>query len=380
MRIVIYESSSKGGCYEYAQYLHRYFLQQHVQVLLLVPENSPASPFQADSTTRLPILISDNIVDNKWHAKFRFLYRQVVNPIRFLLFLSKQPASIVVWNDFEQLTAPFWTLLLRLIAYKHTHTVVLHDPDRDNYPPSKWYSEWCMKAMMRVMHIGFYHDFLPNKNYYSNTKTTYRSILHGVFDQHAVDETLLNSLTHHKKDDLLITVLGNIREEKNYRLIIQSLPQLSGVKLLIAGAPANSSMDIQGLKELAIELKVDAQIIWHIQFLTDQEMAACIQASDVILLYYQKQFTSQSGILNLIAPYRKKFVYSEMESGLSKVAHTYGLGFPCKPDSVHDFVDCIHHIQHTRDVQTPSHWDQYLAKADWSSMYKELQLTHTHGK
>lgn len=379
MRVIIYESSSKGGCYEYAHYLHRYFLKQRTNVLLLVPENSGNSPLAIDSNTRLPILLSDKIATNKWLAKIAFLYRQLVNPIRFLIFLSKQPTSIVVWNDFEQLSAPIWTLLLRLIARKHMHTIVLHDPDRDNYPPFKWYSEWCMHTIMSVMDKAYYHDHLPQKKYYRNKSTTYVSIVHGVFDKHGCDLDLAKELNEQKGTDNLLSILGNIRVEKNYTCAIQALKHVTQTKLLIAGAPANSEVDVELLKKYARDIGVYEKIIWQVKFLTDQELAACIEVSDIILLYYQKQFTSQSGILNLIAPYQKKFVYSDIESGLAKVSEKYAIGFPCKPDSMHDLVQCIQQIPTELDPEFIHHWEAYLKQADWSSMFIDLQLNSKNG-
>lgn len=379
MRVILYESSSKGGCYEYAHYLQRAFLRQHTEVVLLVPANSKTNPLSIHSAVRLPILLSDTSPANKWMAKLAFLYRQFVNPIRFLIYLSRQPASIVIWNDFEQLTAPVWTPLLRMIAAKHAHTIVLHDPDRDNYPPFKWYSEWCMSSIMRVMQTGYYHGHLPDKKYYSNSDTRYVSIVHGVYEKHPADADMYNTLMEEKGSDQFISILGNIREEKNYRIVIESLKQLSGVKLLIAGAPANSSVNIEELKVWAQNCGVAHKICWQIKFLTDEELAACIQASDIIMLYYQKQFTSQSGILNLIAPYRKKFVYSDVESGLAKVSRKYEIGFPCKPDSTLDLVQCIQKISSEVNSHSTSYWDTYLKQADWSSMFIDLQLNRKHG-
>lgn len=373
MRIIIYESSSKGGCYEYAHYLLRSFLQMQEDALLLVPKNSAKSPFVFDPKTRVPLLVNDKQSPNKWIAKLSFLFRQFANPIRFLFFLVKQPKSIVIWNDFEQLSAPLWAPLFRLFANKHIHTVVLHDPDRDNYPPAKWYSEWCMTRMMKLMDVGYYHGYLPSKKYYASSNTSYISIVHGVFDKHPVDAELFNQLIQDKGTDQFISILGNIREEKNYRLVIESLQHLTGIKLLIAGAPSNSSIHIQELKDLATELGVDHKIIWKIKFLTDGELAACIEASDILILYYQKQFTSQSGILNLIAPYQKKFVYSDMESGLANVCKQFDIGIPCLPDSKPHFVQIIQSVSASGAMSDKAVWNNYLKNADWTSIYKSLQ-------
>lgn len=374
MNVIIYESSSKGGCYEYAHYLYRSFIQKEVQVKLLVPSNTGTNPLDLGEDKRLKTLLSDAGSDNRIVSKLLFLYRQFVNPIRFLFYLRTQPASIIIWNDFEQLTAPVWAPLLRFVAKKHIHTVVLHDPDRDNYPPSKWYSEYCMAQMMRVMQIGFYHGYLPSKKYYAAKTTTYLPIVHGFFDQHPVDLEFLHSLQNEKGKYTLLCILGNIRAEKNYRLIIESLTQLPHVKLLIAGAPASSAINIENLQQRAQTLGVAHRIIWRAQFLTDTELAACIEVSDVLLLYYQKQFTSQSGILNLIAPYQKKFVYSDMQSGLATVCKQYGIGIPCLPDSIDPFVHTIQSIDIKPSVAEKLCWNAYLKDADWTSIYNSFHV------
>jgi hypothetical protein len=380
MKVVIYESSSKGGCYEYAQYLFRFFIKKNVDVVLVLPAKSQLSSILNESMPIHKILFNDTFAaTNKYISKFIFLLKQFYNPIRFIFYLWRKPASIVIWNDFEQLSAPIWVLFLKVFASHHTHAIVLHDPDRDNYPPFKWYSEYTMKLIMGVMDNAYYHDYLPHKKYYQNGLTTYSSIIHGVFDKHVADPVLLNQLNAIKGDDIVLAILGNIREEKNYKCIIESLMYLPQTKLLIAGAPANSSVDVELLKQFAKEKGVYHKIIWYIRFLTDQELVACIEVSNTILLYYQPQFTSQSGILNLIAPYRKNFVYSDMESGLKKVCKKYSIGTPCKPNSIPDLVDCIVKINNTSDFELASNWDNYLKTADWSSINTSLQLNTKHG-
>jgi len=344
--IFIYESSSKGGCYEYALYLFRALKRYFNNVTIILPIIAISEMPFVSPENRIHILKRDQGTwQSKIYSRINFLYRQFVNPIRFIFFIRNKPAK------------------------QHVHTIVLHDPDRDNYPPFKWYSEYCMGILMRVMDIAYYHDYLPDKKYYKREKTRYLSIVHGVYDTYKPDDSLFRTIQKQKGEDLLITVLGNIREEKNYRLIIEALVHIPNVKLLIAGAPANSKIDIDGLKTLARKYEVSEKIIWEIKFLSDEELASCIEASDILLLYYQKQFTSQSGILNLIAPYQKKFVYSDTDSGLGLVCKKYNIGIPCKPDSIDEFVKVLNQTIQTKDLNSyTEQWKKYLKDADWSSL------------
>jgi glycosyltransferase involved in cell wall biosynthesis len=364
MKVIVYESSSKGGCYEYAQYLVRCFIQKGYSSLFVLPQNSRLR-FEECLKESVFILSDDKrIHQSKLFSKLDFLFRQFFNPFRFLLFLLRKEPSLVIWNDFEQLTAPFWTIVFRLFAGRHYHVIILHDPDRDQYPPSKSYSEWCMELIMNKMDLALYHGYLPIKKYYTGTKTMYQSVVHGIYDKKEKDRVLTDYLKQQKKNTCLIGILGNIREEKNYRLIIEALALLPAFKLLIAGAPSNSSMDIDELKRLAVDMGVEDRIIWYVKYLTEEELASCIAATDIVALYYQRQFTSQSGILNLLAPYKKDFIYSDTPSGLSEVCKKYTIGYASPTDSKKGFVATVQ--SWTQRIQeTQSGWNAYLQEADW---------------
>src|SRR5690554_6137265 len=124
MNIYIYESSSRGGCYEYSKYLLHYYLKVSENALLLIPENSP------DLGNGISKILLSDIAqsNNKLFRKLHFLYRQFANPFILFFFLLVKPKSVVILNDFEQLTAPIWAPLYRLFLHKHKFAVVLHDP------------------------------------------------------------------------------------------------------------------------------------------------------------------------------------------------------------------------------------------------------------
>ena len=375
MKAIIYESSSKGGCYEYAQYLYRAYFQKGADVKMILPAASILSVALEEKGNIHKILLKDQRkITNKFLSKFSFLFRQFYNPIRFLVYLMRQPASVVIWNDFEQLTAPFWVPVLKYFTRKHYHVIILHDPDRDNYPPSKTYSFFCMNLIIGNMDLALYHGYLPDKSYYKNHKTIFKSIVHGLYEIHFADPDLYEKIINWKQSSILLSVIGNIRGEKNYELIIESLAELPYVRLLIAGPPANSSMEINLLKDLAKKAGVYERIYWEIGFLSDAELAACIQTSDIVLLYYKPQFTSQSGILNLLIPYNKQFIYTDAPSGLQRICKQYEIGVSCIADNRNRLIETINKVvdlDHVRVHQKA--YESYRQAARWSNIIDVIQ-------
>jgi glycosyltransferase involved in cell wall biosynthesis len=232
-----------------------------------------------------------------------------------------------------------------------------------------------MKKMMSIMDFGFYHGFLPDKSYYQcNPDTKYLDIPHGIYALPKADNNLLKNLESKRtKDTCFLSILGNIRDEKNYALAIQSLPSLPGAKLIIAGAPSHSGVSINEYKELAKKLKVADRIIWIEKFLTEAELATVIAFSDIILLYYAKTFSSQSGIFNMIAPFAKPMIISKGESSLSKTAQKFNLGYLIEPDHLESLIFGIQKLVNEPE-KNHTNWDAYVNYASWKNL-TEISLT-----
>jgi glycosyltransferase involved in cell wall biosynthesis len=361
MNILIYESSSFGGCYRYALEIQKAY-QRRPDVErcdLLLPKNATNLP-----TNTRNILVNDK---PRRFKKVSFIARQFINPFVLFLVLLRQRPSLVILNDFEQTTAPLWAPFYRLFLKKHTFAVILHDPDRDAYPPSRKISAFCMKQLMSAMQLALYHQHLPAKSYYQNNlPTQYLSIPHGIYPSEWADPKLLYSLNQYKNADFLLTIPGNIRREKNYEAAIRLISQHVNYRLLVAGNTANSDVNTEEYKRLAQQLGVSERIYWIEKYLSEAELAACIEASDVVLLNYTKTFTSQSGILNNVAPFRKALVVSNTESSLAYLVKDFNLGCLCDPENQESFDLAVRNALGTKQMNT-IHWDEYIAYASWDN-------------
>lgn len=366
MRIIIYNSSSFGGCFDYGKALHSAY-QQHSEIENAewwLPKNSKV---ENEKGIKKLFIRDKPFFSGRLGRQIHFFYRIVFNPIRLLLRLQAQPPSWVILNDFEQLTAFLWVPLFRhLLKGKHHFAVLLHDPDRDAYPPSKRFSEQSMKQIMSIMDVAIYHDFLPEKSYYkANPACRYIELPHGYYRIPSPDLLLEKTIQNaFQKGIIKMAILGNIREEKNYHLAIEALKQLPNHSLIIAGSASNTRVNIQKFKKLSEDLGVKERILWIEKFLSESEMAAVIESSDVILLNYAPSFTSQSGILNLVAPFRKNMIVSDGPSSLAAAMRRFQLGELIVPQSLDSLIDGIKKLQ-AEEKELQEHWDSYLAYASW---------------
>jgi glycosyltransferase involved in cell wall biosynthesis len=367
MRVIIYNNSSFGGCFEYGIKINEaYNAHNEVeQSILLLPRNVDKEIPHSQKVLLSDIASGEALWLRKWH----FIWRTFANPIILWQLLRKAPASLVIFNDFDQLSALFWVPLFKLtLSKKHLFAVILHDPDRDAYPPGKWLTVPSMKAIISLMHLGLYHEYLPTKPYYNHNKSTqYVSIPHGIYEVTSTDQQLKQHIIDQKiPGSTLFTIVGNIRAEKNYHMAIRALRKFPKMQLMIAGQSANSSVDVEAYKALAKEFGVAERIIWLEKYLSQAEMAAVIEATDVLLLYYSSSFTSQSGVLNTVAPFHKQMIISAAPSSLSAIAAKFGLGVMALADNQLDLEAAIEKSMKIASDHA-ERWEAYCRYASWQN-------------
>jgi glycosyltransferase involved in cell wall biosynthesis len=373
MQIVIYNINSFGGNYEYAKALFNTAERsgKFDKCTLLVPAISPL----ADRPNLFKILMSDKPgMSNRVIRQLHFVYRSFVNPWLFYKFLKKQQPAIVVFNDFDQLSSFVWSFFFRKLRKRHLFGVILHDPDRDHYFPQKGISAYTMKKVMSIMDVAFHHGYIPEKSYYNETLRKVE-VPHGIYTPAPVDNDFQSFLQQQKGETSLIGILGNIRDEKNYELIIESLKDLPNTKLLIAGSPANSSINTQLYRDKIKQHGLDERVLWVEKFLTNNELSAAITVCDIISLYYKETFTSQSGILNLIAPFKKRVIVSNIDSSLKQVVSRYQIGILVEPGSKYAFVEAAKDLLVKEQQLFDGKWTKYLNDHSWENNIRTITQT-----
>jgi glycosyltransferase involved in cell wall biosynthesis len=285
------------------------------------------------------------------------------------LKLIKEKPSWVILNDFEQLSAFIWVPIFKVfLNKKHRFVVILHDPDRDAYPPSLSFTNFSMRQIISLVHVAIYHDFLPDKPYYQGFKNCiFLDLPHGFYPLPKPDAELFQKLSSLEEEGkVIMAILGNIRPEKNYNLAIEALAQLPNHYLIIAGSTANGRVNLQTYRDLAKKLNVENRLVWIEKFLTEAEMSAIIEITDVILLNYAVSFTSQSGILNVVAPFRKELIVSNGPSSLASIIRRFKVGELVEPGSTQSLVYGLKKLL-AEEVELRQNWEEYLAYASWEN-------------
>ena len=369
MKVVIYSNSSLGGCYEYAkQIAAEYARNSEVEwCKALFPKGSAA-----DCAQTVDILLKDRMFSGigKLFGKIYFLYRSLINPIRAYKYTVKSNADLLIFNDFDQVTSYFWTRRYRRRKFKTA--IILHDPDRTAYFQRKSLSESTMQRIMDIVDIAFYHEKLPPLPYYENkdNRIIYKEIPHGIYPPEKPDEQI-KSLLQNLNDQgfTTLSITGNVRAEKNYKIAMDAIKDIPQATLVIAGKTVTAAENIDDYKNYARSLGIENRVVFINKYLNNSEMSAIFENSGIILLYYSHTFKSQSGILNSLSPFCPKLIVSDIESGMTHCVKEFGLGMIVASDS----AEALHKAIVTYPQNNPyiNNWEKF---ANYSSWEKNIEI------
>jgi len=365
-KVIIYHPSSFGGTYEHALFMFAEFEKQHGKGIaeIYFPVNA-----KAEGPYFHKVLLTDLPQGSKVVRQVHFLWRTFLNPLLFFFKTRKYKGAYILFNEFEQFSGWFWGKFFKAFKSKQTYGIILHDPDRDAYAGNATRSGWLMRQVMLPMDVAFYHEVLPKRPYYENLpKTSFHNVMLGLMPACEPDANLLTQLKAETLGFKAMSILGNIREEKNYHIAIKALVNYPNAKLIIGGRRANSGVDIDAYRKLSNDIGVANQVIWLERFLTDAELSAIITVSDYSILNYSSTFKSQSGVITLVASYRKPIIASDGESALAAVVKRFGLGLLTEPDSQESYNKVLGEMI---DGQYPAgKWDDFEAFASWEANIK----------
>lgn len=365
MRFIVYNPNSFGGNFQYIKELFSYLEKADgvTSAVLVLPQN-----VRYDGGNGYKLLKSDLPKTSiPVFKKLYFLYRTFANPLLFWNWLRKQPPSCVIFNDYDQWSSWFTRYFFKALKRKHRYGIILHDPGRDGYTPFLWLSQYTMKTVMSYIDIAFYHQFLPDKPYYKKN-IPYVNIPQGIYTTATagIDQNFYASIMEQKGDNKLLSIIGNIRDEKNYDLILSAIVDLPGVVLLVTGKPSHSGVPTAAYKKMIIDLGIEKRVIWEERYITDDEFSAAIVASDILSVYYKRSFTSQSAVLNSIAAFRKPVIIADTESGMSILAKKYSVGAVIEPENKELFVAAVKKLLADKTDYTDN-WNRYMEYSSWKN-------------
>lgn len=114
-------------------------------------------------------------------------------------------------------------------------------------------------------------------------------------------------------------------------------------QLVVAGQTAARHRNVSWYESLAEKLGIRNRIQFIHRYVRDEEVSELFEAADWIPLPYNDSFTSQSGVLNVAASYRRPVLVSSSPV-LKETVERCEIGDICKSASVEDLSDGISRI------------------------------------
>lgn len=132
-----------------------------------------------------------------------------------------------------------------------------------------------------------------------------------------------------ESDGPIILVFGTIKPNKRLDLVIEATAAICqkypDARLVVAGKPRGQ--DVSGFFELAKECGVTENVVWRLEFITDEQVAWYFSAADVVVFPYQ--WIYQSGALLMAMSFGKPVVATAVGSNVEFIEnHKTGLLVP----------------------------------------------------
>lgn len=143
-------------------------------------------------------------------------------------------------------------------------------------------------------------------------------IPHGILQYPTTEANVSERSNQSSSDENVVLLFGGLKEYKGIDVLLRAFSRIAPeireeTKLKIAGS---ASISVEELRELAIDLGIEAHVEWDIRFIPDEEVAGLFRTADVVAFPYRT--ANQSGALMTALPYGKPIVASDV-GGFSKV-------------------------------------------------------------
>lgn len=334
--------------------------------------------------TKIEINNPPFLCEGKLQTIWSLTWGQRQNSMRVCNIFETGNFDAILFSCYKEYFAPFWIGPLRRLANKGVVIgTIAHDPVRDFVMGPLWWHRWCVRLGYSFVRHVFVHDDtpvdfggaqpqgipiqqIPHGPYEleapkvgrfemrrrlgfdskKNTQTTEQAELSAVgrlAGQNGAE--FLNPSTSQSlpvtpaSPDVVFLAFGQIRDGKNLDLFLKAMPYLpEHVKLLVAGkSDSSSSKAPQFYQKLANDLGISHRCCWDIRRIPEAEAGDFFAAADMVILTYNANFRSASGVLNAAVSARRPVLASSGEGPLKKAVQRYRLGVFFSPDN----LDCI---------------------------------------
>jgi glycosyltransferase involved in cell wall biosynthesis len=280
------------------------------------------------------------------------------NMARLAAWIRREGVRYVLLGSYMEYFAPIWAPPLRSLARSGVKFgAMVHDPVRETVIGPRWWHRWSVASNYSFLLEAFVHDpiELNTVRPVAGLRTTV--VPHGPyqFAPASLPREAIREQLRIPPDALLMLAFGHIRDAKNLDLILRAMSANPKYHLLVSGKELSASQRPASFyQKLASTLGVADRCRWRIGFVPEAEIGNLFEASDLVLLNYNGNFRSASGVLNVAVQYRKPCLASGGPGNLRTSMERYALGQCVVPDDEAALARAL------------ARWDSSSLKPDWT--------------
>lgn len=300
--------------------------------------------------------------------RLRFLAGQIINPRRFAAHASSVGADIVHFSNVNHLTFPFWRKALSSTGA--AVVISVHDVQRQKSIVSRVWEDRQLKAVYQQADALFVHSDLQadELNDWADVRPDKIHVVpHGPYPhgRPTADRGKLRRRYGLPKNGQVALFFGQIRDEKNLEGFIRGMALCDeNLHLFVAGAANSRHRDINYYEMIAREAGVGGRVTFLNRFIEEVEVADVFGTADWVALPYKAGFTSQSGVLNVAAHYRKPLLVG-CAPVIRSTVESSQIGVAARGDEPTAIAPAIAEIMHQVPAGDAWRFDEYLDAHSW---------------
>jgi len=295
---------------EYALYICKELKKAGVNISLIVPEDNIDKeifdfPFLPLCTTK-----AKNI--SKLNKMLRY-YKYLLNIYKLI---RKEKYDVVHFQFFRRIRVEsIYFAMLKLLGVRLAHTVHDVTPLNENKLDHLF-----NLLVYKTADVLFVHSNSNKRTLTQQIKLNEQKIKvvpHGDFDSLIPDKIPTKSQAREffglSQGDNVILFFGAIKEYKGLDMLLNSLyllvDKIDNLVVIIAGRPDPNKLELE-YKNIISKIPNKIKIIFHTQYIPDQEVVKYFIASDAVILPYRR--ISHSGVLHLAYSFGKPVIATKV--------------------------------------------------------------------
>ena len=368
MRVLFYQFFPGGGIGRYTHELASAMTGlDGAEVHLICPpdfEHLVASRYRV-STQLMPVA-------HQWPLirKARFLTAQFINPWKGLRYGRSIRADVIHFSNINHLSYPFWRSQLERSSAKVVATA--HDVRRAAKILSRRWETKALVQFYRNADALFVHsqeqvgDLIEFADVH---RDRIHLVPHGLYSYPRATGTKadLRRELGVPLERAVALYFGMVRADKNLDGLMRAIARMQEARpfLLIAGRMGERSQESESYyRSLVGELGLEADVKIVNEFIPETGVGSYFQAADFCCLTYRKDFTSQSGVLNVAMAFDMPVLVTPAPT-LAETVRRFDVGLVCADDSPAAIATGCRDILERRQTGEPFAFDAYQQAHSW---------------